>query len=321
MDVLSDILDAFHLTGTLYFRGEFTAPFGVEVPAHDNAARFHICLNGSCVIDVGEHEPPVCLRRGDLLVVPHGSAHTISDRPGRSTENLDDALSAARFQGESPFSYGGGGELAMLVCGHFAFEKGILHPLLDALPRLLHFEARACSDYRWLDDAMQFLGDEARVDRPGARVVAARMADILFVQVLRAWVERDGDVAGPVAAIRDPHLGRALREMHRDPAESWTVATLARRAGMSRTTFSEQFNRLLGVAPIQYLTQWRMERAKVALRGADTPMAAVAASVGYQSEAAFNRAFRRHVGVGPGRYRADSDGTPSVPLRRSSSGN
>ncbi|MCH9680012.1 MAG: AraC family transcriptional regulator, partial [Deltaproteobacteria bacterium] len=206
-----------------------------------------------------------------------------------------------------PFTYGGGGELTMLVCGHFAFEKGTLHPLLEALPQMLHFPARARSDYRWLDEAMRFLGDETRFDLPGARVVAQRMADILFIQVLRAWVERDGDRAGPIAAIRDPHLGRALREIHRDPAENWTVASLARSAGMSRTTFSEQFNRLVGVAPIQYLTQWRMERAKVALRSVTMSIADVAASVGYQSEAAFNRAFRRHVGVGPGRFRVELD--------------
>lgn len=314
MDVLSDILDAFHLTGTLYFRGEFTAPFGVSVPAHENAARFHVCLNGSCVLDVGDGTEPVVLQRGDLLIVPHGSAHTISDRPGRPTQDLDDALSEAEFTGDSPFAYGGGGELTMLVCGHFAFEKETLHPLLDALPSLLHFPARARSDYRWLDEAMRFLGDEARADRPGARVVAERMADILFIQVLRAWVERDGDKAGPIAAIRDPHLGKALHSIHQDPAAPWTVATLARNAGMSRTTFSERFNNLVGMAPIQYLTQWRMEKAKHALRTRRTPMAEVAVGVGYQSEAAFNRAFRRFVGVGPGRYRSDLNrGGPEDP--------
>ena len=305
MDVLSDILDAFQLTGTLYFRGEFSAPFGVRVPAYGNAARFHICLKGSCVIDVEGAETSVKLDGGDLLVVPHGSAHTISDRPSRGTASLDDVLRAAAFTGDAPLVYGGGGELTMLVCGHFAFEKGTLHPLLDALPAVLHFPARACSDYRWLDDAMRFLGDEARVDRPGARAVAARMSEILFIQVLRAWVEREGDTAGPVAAIRDPHLGRALREIHEKPAEGWTVATLAKSAGMSRTSFSEQFSRLLGVTPIQYLTQWRIEKAKAALRSASTPLAEVAASIGYQSEAAFNRAFRRYVGVGPGRYRTE----------------
>lgn len=305
MDVLSDILDAFHLTGTLYFRGEFTAPFGVSVPEYENAARFHVCLNGSCVLDVGGETQPVKLQRGDLLVVPHGSAHTISDRPGRPTPSLDEALAEADFTGDSPFSYGGGGELTMLVCGHFAFEKATLHPLLDTLPPLLHFPARARSDYRWLDEAMRFLGDEAQVDRPGARVVAERMADILFIQVLRAWLDRDGEQAGPIAAVRDPHLGKALHSIHQDPAAAWTVATLARSAGMSRTTFSERFNRLVGMAPIQYLTQWRMEKAKHALRSRRMPMVEVAAHVGYQSEAAFNRAFRRYVGVGPGRYRSD----------------
>ncbi len=320
MDVLSDILDAFHLTGTLYFRGEFTAPFGVRVPAYENAARFHICLDGSCLIDVGGDEQPIRLRRGDLLIVPHGSEHTISDREDRPVRDLAEALAAAEFVGDSPFSHGGGGELTMLVCGHFAFEKGTLHPLLTALPPLLHFPARARSDYRWLDEAMRFLGDEARIDRPGARVVASRLADILFIQVLRAWVDRDGEQAGPIAAIRDPHLGKALGEIHRDPAENWTVASLARSAGMSRTTFSEQFNRLVGVTPIQYLTQWRMEKAKLALHSPGASMADVAASVGYQSEAAFNRAFRRYVGVGPGRYRSElgqppNEQEPRAPMR------
>lgn len=306
MDVLSDILDAFQLTGTLYFRAEFTAPFSVDVPAYHSAARFHICLKGTCDIHVAGQSEPQRVSGGDLLVVPHGSAHTISDQPGRDGVPLDAALAQADFSNEGPFAYGGGGELAMLVCGHFAFEKGTLHPLLDALPPLLHFPARACSDYRWLDDAMRFLGDEARIDRPGATAVAARMSEILFIQVMRAWVEREGDQAGPIAAIRDRHLGRALKQIHEQPSRAWTVADLARSAGMSRTSFSEQFNRLLGVSPIQYLTQWRIEKAKAALRSASTPVAEVAASVGYQSEAAFNRAFKRHVGIGPGKYRSPS---------------
>ncbi|MEM7156336.1 MAG: AraC family transcriptional regulator [Myxococcota bacterium] len=306
MDVLSDILDAFELTGMLYFRGEFSAPFGLAVPEFGNAARFHIGLEGSCRVRVaGSEAEPITLNRGDLLVVPHGSAHTIADSSTEHYVDLDDALRDAQFEGETPFVHGGGGEFTMLVCGHFAFERGTLHPLLDALPPVLHFPARARSDYRWLDDAMRFLGDEVRVDRPGAHAVTSRMAEILFIQVLRAWVERRGDVAGPVAAIRDPHLGRALAKIHERPSENWTVARLAKSAGMSRTSFSEQFNRMVGVTPIQYVTQWRMEKAKAALRSRGVPLAEVAASVGYRSEASFNRAFRRHVGVGPGRYRAE----------------
>lgn len=303
MDVLSEILDAFHLTGVLYFRAELSAPFGVVVPEHEGAARFHIGVQGECCVRVDGDEEPRRIRRGDLLVVPHGRAHTLSDRPDRPEIGLDDAMARAGYEGEGRLVYGGGGVSTVLVCGHFAFERGVLHPLIDALPPLLHFPAGRGVDYRWLDHAMQFLGEEARLDRPGASAVVSRLSEILFIQVLRAWVEREGERAGPVAAIRDPYLGRALNRIHERPEHAWTVAALARVAGMSRTSFAERFHGLVGLTPMQYLTRWRIEKAKVALRSPKVAVRQIAQDVGYASEAAFCRAFKKYVGVGPATYR------------------
>lgn len=303
-DVLDDVLDALHVTGALYFRAEFSAPFGVGVPAYSGAARFHVCLQGRCSIAVDGVERPQRMEEGDLIVVPHGRAHILGDRPGGACVPLDDALRDAGYDDGGLLAYGGGGDRVVLVCGHFAFEQRILHPLLDALPPLLHFAADETRDYRWLDHAMRFVDDEARADRPGGAAVVSRLAELLFIQVLRAWIERDGERIGPISAIRDPRLGRALRGLHERPARAWTVAMLARLAGMSRTSFAALFHERVGVAPMQYLARWRIEKAKVALRSASGGVAEIAEAVGYQSESAFCRAFKRHVGVAPGAYRA-----------------
>lgn len=302
-DVLSEVLDALHVASVLYFRAQLRAPFGVRVPTHPDVARFHVCLAGECHVGLADGSQGRRVQAGDLVVVPRGLAHVIADRPDRARIPLDDVL-AEHPPRDHVLRYGGDGTTTEIVCGHFEFERAVLHPLLDAMPPLLHFPAAPARDFRWIDGAMRLHGAHARLDSPGGAVAARRLAELLFIQVLRAWADAEGERAGALAAIRDPHLGRALERFHAQPGGRWSVASLARAAGMSRTVFAERFHRMVGIAPMQYVTGWRMQRAKHALRTRSLGIAEVAEAVGYHSEAAFSRAFKKAVGVPPAAFRS-----------------
>ncbi|MGF1467368.1 MAG: AraC family transcriptional regulator [Sandaracinaceae bacterium] len=305
MDVLSDVLRVFELSSTLYFRAELSAPFGLAVPPNPGAARFHVALRGECFLTVESAASPVHLRHGDLALVPHGAPHHLTDRPRRTSQDLERALAEAGFPGHGAFRYGGGEDPSTsLVCGHFAFAREVLHPLLSDLPAVLHFPASEDHGFAWVDDAMRFLSHEVRQDRPGSRVVLERLSEILFIHMLRAYAERAGDRARVLAAIADPQLGRALAAIHEDPARRWSLQELARRAGLSRTLFAERFHALVGQTPMQYLARWRMDVVKAELAASNRSLAEIGMDVGYRSEAALSRAFKRLVGVGPGAYRA-----------------
>ena len=303
MDVLSDVLRAFRLRGTLYFRGEFRAPFGVQVPRTDFAARFHVVLHGRCWVRVCD-ESPVLLQRGDLLVIPHGRAHVLSAERECAVTPLEVAIEEAGFEGEGTFRHGGDGAPVVLVCGEFGFGVAPDHPFLDELPSTVHVPATESRNFVWLDEVMRFLGHETKALEAGSEAVLTRLAEILFVQVLRAYMASENSPPRGLAGLVDPHIQRSLQSIHDEPGKPWTLADLASRAGLSRTTFAERFRKLVGTTPMQYLTAWRIERAKEALGDPTMTISAVAESVGYKSEAAFSRAFKTFVGMGPGAYRS-----------------
>lgn len=305
MDVLSDVLRAFRLRGTLYFRGEFRAPFGVQVPQTHSAARFHVVLQGRCWVKVRDDDP-VLLERGDLVVIPHGLPHVLSSDADSTAIPLDTAIEAAGFEGEGPFHYGGRGQPAVLVCGEFGFGVDPDHPFLTELPSAVHVPATESRSFAWLDEVMRFLGHETKELQAGSEAVLTRLAEILFVQVLRAYMASASPPSRGLAGLVDPNIRRSLHSMHDMPGESWTLATLASKAGMSRTKFAQKFHELVGTTPMHYLTAWRVERAKAALADPNLPISAVAEGVGYKSEAAFSRTFKKLVGVGPGAYRAQA---------------
>lgn len=303
--MLSDILDALKMRGSLYFRTEFSPPWGVRVPAFSNVARFHLVSRGQCWVKVGERPSAIALAAGDLIVIPHGAAHTLSDDPDTRVFDVDDVVARAGFKGEGSLVYGGDdhGNPACLVCGHFEFDDDVRHPLLQALPPYILIRGTDALNHVWLDEAMRFIGNEAGSDKPGGEAIVNRLSEILFIQAIRAYVTQAGDQAGCLAGMTDPLIGRALRLLHRSPGESWTVAALAAEAGVSRTGFAERFNRLMGTTPLRYLTHWRMQKARQLLADTHTPMIDIAEHVGYQSEAAFGRVFKRQFGIGPGAYR------------------
>lgn len=302
MDVLSDILDRLEMQGSLYFSTAFSEPWSIAVPADTNVCRFHVVVHGPCHVTVPESGESELLTKGDLVLVPHGQAHWLQSDPERPLRPLPEVLEEGSLTEDGCLVWGGGGPETRMVCGYFAFDKETVHPLLESLPNLISVRAAPSYDFSWIDNLSRFIGQEAGSGRPGATAISRRLSEILFIQVIRHHAEQAARTVPVLSAIVHPQLSRALQAMHSAPERPWRIATLAREAALSRTAFAEKFHALVAQTPMQYLTALRMERARVLLRG-DANAGAIGEAVGYQSEAAFNRAFKKAHGVGPGAYR------------------
>lgn len=305
MDVLSEVLSIIKMRGSLYFRTQFTPPWGVLVPAYRNVARFHLASRGQCWVVVGKHGKPFVLANGDLLVIPHGAEHRLSDSPDTQTFSVDEILAQTGFGGEGALIYGGedGDSPTSLVCGHFEFDEDATHPLLEALPAYIHISASDTLNHVWLEGAMKFIGHEAGTGKAGSDAIVNKLSEVLFIQAVRAYVQTVGSEAKCLAGLLDPQIGRALRIVHRAPEAPWTVESMAREAHLSRTGFAQRFGELMGLTPFQYVTHLRMQKARELLVDSNHSVLSVAERAGYRSEAAFNRAFKTYFKLGPGAYR------------------
>ena len=309
MDVLSDIVDWVRLRGILYFDADFRPPWGITVPAFNKVARYHLVTRGRCFISVKGLAGTHVLEAGSLAVVPHGAEHVLRDDPDTRPSTLDRALAESGYTGNGCFVYGRGdrGAPCRLVCGHFEFEDGFEHAMLAALPPLIVIPSAAGIPTSWLDQALRYIAAEVATARPGHNAIVKRLSEIVFVQTLRAASEYPDLSMQRLVGYSDPKLARALHALHRTPEKDWTVASLASVAGLSRTRFAVAFKKSLGLAPLAYLTQWRMQQARKLLNDPARTVLVVANQVGYASEAAFSRAFRKHFGVPPRRSSADHD--------------
>ncbi|MCP4870911.1 MAG: AraC family transcriptional regulator [Proteobacteria bacterium] len=285
--------------GSLFSRAEMTAPWGVSTRGAGDGI-FHAVVAGAGQLEV-EGEPTRSFRAGDLLVMPHGAAHVLRDASGSPVRHISQWPSEREDDGLPCLRGGGPGAPTSLLCGTFRFDAEGRTSLLPSLPAVIHVSGGQATG--WLDSTLRHLADELASGRPGGAVLAARLADLLFVGVLRAWIEEADDATGWLAALGDPQLSRALGAIHGDAARSWTVAELAREAGMSRSGFFARFSERVGEPPAAYLTRWRMTVARAQLRRTSDPLIEVAERVGYGSEAAFSRAFKRSVGVPPATWR------------------
>jgi len=305
MDVLSDILGALRLRGTLYFSTDFRRPWGLRVPRLQRVARFHLVMRGTCWVRVIGHGEPVLLEAGDLILIPHGAEHVLADTPDTPCRTVDEVVKAAGFTGRGALVIGGEdtGAPTRMVCGHFAFAEGLDHPLVAQLPAAL--VVRWDEEVRGspLEDAFRFIVREVQDGRPGHEAVVARLSEVLFVQAVRFWAEHAEPNEGLLAALADPRLAGVLAAMHAEPAAPWTLESLSREAAMGRTAFAERFRAVVGDTPLRYLTQWRMQQAKRLLAESDWSLDHIAERVGYDSAASFSRAFRKVCGSSPGAYR------------------
>ncbi|WP_129338260.1 AraC family transcriptional regulator [Cellulomonas endophytica] len=297
-DVLSETLGDFGMTGVFYAASDLSAPWGLAIPPLPGTVVFHLVTEGALVVDVDGQTTPVAA--GEVVLVPHGTGHAVLDAPGSRAVPLFDLPRVEAGDRYERLEVPGPGPRTRLVCGAVSFTGLGVARLVRSLPPVLR--AGTGDDAAWVRAAFEVIGAESRHPRPGGDVVTARLADVLVVQVVRAWLESDAPGRGWVAGLRDPHLGRALAAVHADPGAPWTLESLAREAGLSRSAFAERFRDRLDEPPMAYVTTWRMEVAARLLRAEDLPLARVAERVGYRSEAAFHRAFRRAHGVAPGAF-------------------
>jgi AraC-like DNA-binding protein len=305
VDALSYVLAANRVTGMVAMQLRARGSWGLASDGIHDAA-FFVIVQGSCWLRVGGY-PPVQLVQGDVLLLPGGSAHVLSSsRNGRAWPARE--VLAVHPPGEDGVvDLGGSGPIVLLVGGEFVFEHDRAHPVLSLLPPLMHIPGAPAPGAGELSTVVHMLASELAQPRPGSDAVVAHLADILFVHILRAWLAVH-DPHGPswLAALRDSQIGTALARLHAHPDRPWTIELLAAEVAMSRAAFARRFTRLVGDAPLAYLTRWRLNLAARRLRDTDDPIAAVAGQVGYGSEYSFSRAFTRYHGQPPGRYRRQS---------------
>ena len=305
MDVLSDVFASLRVRGGLSARPRFCAPWGVVIPRCPYAA-FHFVVSGPCCIRLEGADSSVSLERGDFVMLPLGDGYVMADRPTSRARAMDEVFGTLTAAEIERLVIGGGGEESVVICGAFYFERGTSHPLLRALPRLVHVHGRSDDSPHssWLSATLALIAAEALTPQPGGREVIARALDVLFVQVLRNYLEHDAPgTSGWIAGLRDPHLARALGCLHEAPHRAWSVGSMAAAAGLSRSAFAARFTRVVGQPPLAYLAEYRMQRAAMLLRDKSLSVKEVARRVGYDSDQVFTRAFKRHVGTTPGAYR------------------
>ncbi|MEH1127139.1 AraC family transcriptional regulator [Micromonospora sp. CPCC 206061] len=302
-DLLGEALHLLRLTGTLYCRAELTAPWGVEVPELPGFMTFQVVTTGRCWLEIGGAEPRE-LQGGSLTLIPHGTPHSMRSSPGVATAPLFDLPVELISERYEIMRHGGGGEPTHVTYGVVQFDHLAAQRLVAQLPEVLQIDTWDDEDATWLQSTLRLISREAVALRPGGETVITRLADVLVIQAIRSWLDTAPEAnEGWLAALRDNQIGQALLSIHRAPEREWTVAALAQVAGMSRSAFSARFTDLVGEPAIRYLAVWRMQLAREHLRQSSEPMSTVARRFGYQSEAAFCRAFKREFGVPPGSYR------------------
>jgi AraC-like DNA-binding protein len=302
MDPLTEVLRDLRLESSFYARSELRAPWGLSFSVKDGPS-FHVIIMGRCWLRIDDERIP--LGTGDLVLLPHGDEHQLADPPEGAAIPLAALPSERVGQNAALLCHGGNGEQALLICGGVRFAGPVAHPLLELLPRVLLLPREELEGvHDWLDATLMMLGAEALSLRAGSAAVMTRLADILVLQTIRAWLERDEDRRlGWIGALGDPDIGRALALIHRRAEEPWTVASLAMEVHLSRSVFAERFSRLVGMSPMQYVTRWRMYLASSWILEERMSASEAAYRLGYSSEAAFSRAFKRHLQVTPGVFR------------------
>lgn len=330
MDLLSDVLRVIRLTGGLFFTARLSSSWSFQSPPApdlasslglkaDCLALFHILSEGHCWIEL-EELGAVELRAGDVIILPHANAHVLASRPGMSSRPLAELLARSTGEGIPRVVHGVGDPTCRFICGFYRCDQRF-NPLMGALPTLLLASGErglrasrsgaatpvavaSPGESAWFGSMIRFAQEEVEEERPGSPAMLARISELIFVRVLRQYVDTiPADGSGWLAAVRHPEVGRALRLMHREPDRSWTNESLAREVCLSRSALCEWFTQTVGEPPMQYLTSWRMQLAKQMLKDPELSVAQVAARVGYASEVSFHRAFKRHVGQSPGGWR------------------
>ena len=305
MDTLSKILDSLHFNGSFYFSTNFHSPWSVEVPNYKNVARFHYVTQGKCWVRIKGIDEPHLLSVGDLIIIPHGMPHILSDESDRSPISLDEAFAQDDYTGQGVFHIGS--DISpydtQLVCGHFEFKEFFRHPLVDHLPEYIITNENNGMEFSWLKDILRFMSYTATSEHNGSTAIIQRLSEVIFIQAVRFWYKSGENKKGFIAALNDQQLSKGLKAFHEDYSANWTVEKLAQESHMSRSLFSDRFKSYLDLSPMQYVTEWRMQNAKQILKETNIAIETIANTVGYESAAAFSKAFKRSFNQNPGEYR------------------
>ena len=299
MDLLSDILESIRLKAVIYPKIVLTdRSWGIEV-AQDNTSQFWRLLKGTCYLRV-KGEAAIKMKEGEIFFIPHGASHQISGNPNNKCVPAAEYGKALRI-GTPLFK--GSDEETVLMGGHFDIDPSFKHPFIHSLPTLMHITAMQSELCFWLNNVAVFLNEEISHEKAGSKVILGRLADIIFILIIRAYVDQENIEQGFLMTLKDERISSSLKSMHQSPDKEWTIEQLAAKAGMSRSLYCKEFKRSVGETPMSYLTNWRIIKSKEFLSSTKENISEVAARVGYQSEAAFNRLFKTKVGVTPAIYR------------------
>ena len=330
MDVLSEVLKAVKLDGALFYNAEFSAPWCLCSPASPTLAPylsagsrhviiFHLLTEGHGYAQVEGDDRPLPLNAGDILIVPHGDPHAM--RNGPLIKPVDHAEEIRRIlsQGLKVSRMGGGGEITKFICGYMTCEPQLSRIFLGGLPPMLKVHIRDDASGQWLENSIRYSVDNADASGAGGEAVLAKLSEVLFIETLRRYIALlPREQTGWLAGVRDPEVGKALALLHRQPSHPWTIAALAIEVGISRSVLAERFRRYLSETPMAYLTRWRLQLGAQMLTSTSSGVAQIAGEVGYESEASFNRAFKREFSLPPARFRSQSKSARSRAVRHAS---
>jgi len=320
MDVLSEVLKVVKLQGAMFYNGEFSSPWSLCSPASRMVAPYvaptaghviiyHLLTEGRASARLMDGER-IILEAGDIVIFPHGDSHILENGPPTKPVDMVKELAHIFSQGLKLARLGGGGEVTRFVCGYMACEPRLSQVFLSGLPPVFKVSIRNDASGRWLENSIRFSVNEADPSRAGGEAVLAKLSEVVFVETLRAYIAQlPAQQTGWLAGARDSEVGKTLALMHRNPAHPWTIASLAKEAGLSRSVLAERFRHYLGEPPMAYLTRWRLQLGAQMLASTSYSVAQIASEVGYESEPAFNRAFKREFTVPPARFRTQSRST------------
>ena len=335
-DTLSDVLRAVRLKGAVFFDVDTTVPWVAEappaktiasavMPESEHVIEYHVITSGCCYATlIGRDVDPVCLNAGDVVAFPQGDAHVLSSAPGmRGDINLE-LYKRPESSIQLPLLLnldGGGNERTHVVCGFLGCDSRPFNPLLESLPRILYVRGSIGGRSRWLDEFARFAVLEAKEKRVGGSSILSKLGELMFAEVVRSYLESlPEESTGWLVGLKDRFIGRALNVLHESPEKAWTLEQLARDVGLSRSSFADRFTTLVGIPPMQYLQKWRLQMAASKLADGASNIATIAAEIGYESEAAFSRAFKKTLGCSPTEWRSKRSSSARVGMQPSTNG-
>jgi AraC-like DNA-binding protein len=306
-DPLGEALHVLRMDGAFYCRSELSAPWGLTLDPMPGYLWFHVVTSGAVLLEV-DREHTRWIHPGDVALVPHGNGHILRSEPGAPAPGVMELALEHPTDRYEILRHGGGGTRTTLICGAVRFDHPVARNLVGILPQLIYMEASDAPRAASMQGVFKLMAAEAKQFQPGGEAVITRLGDVLVIQAIRSWIETAPTArTGWLGALQDAQIGRALALIHREPARAWTVASLAGELALSRSAFAARFTELAGEPAMQYVTRWRMQIAQDALETEGATVAELADRLGYKSEAAFARAFKRVIGVAPGSVRRGAE--------------